>query len=165
VRTVQRGQMIKKIKEEIERYIIELGEEARLIKMQLKEIVGDAVEENEWIVQDYAREDPEKVLLELEQMSMDKLLETKNIMRILGYEAKPENLDLSVFPRGYRILSKIPRLPTPVVKNVVNFFGDLPNIMKATVSELTKINEVGEKRANFIKQELERLKNKALLGR
>ncbi|RLE10870.1 DNA integrity scanning protein DisA [Candidatus Aerophobetes bacterium] len=165
VRTVQRGQMIKKIKEEIERYIIELGEEARLIKMQLKEIVGDAVEENEWIVQDYAQEDPEKVLLELEQMSMDKLLETKNIMRILGYEAKPENLDLSVFPRGYRILSKIPRLPTPVVKNVVNFFGDLPNIMKATVSELTKINEVGEKRANFIKQELERLKNKALLGR
>jgi len=165
VRTVQRGQMIKRIKEEIERYIIELGEEARLIEMQLKEIVGDTVDENEWIIRDYTRGDPEKTLQELENMSTEKLLDTNNIVRILGYGTKPENLDLDVSPRGYRILSKIPRLPTSVVRNVVNFFGDLSNIIKATVLDLTEIDEVGEKRANFIRQELERLKHKALLGK
>jgi diadenylate cyclase len=71
-------------------------------------------------------------------------------------------MDLPVSPRGYRILSKIPRLPSTVVRNVIKSLGNLPNIMKATALGLTEIDEVGEKRANFIKQELERLKDKTL---
>jgi len=162
IKILQRGQMIKRINEEINRYIIELGEEGRLIEMQLKEIIGNILSENDQIIRDYAKEDYEKVISGLKRMSADEILEPINIMRILGYEAKIESLDLSVFPRGYRILSKIPRLPSVVVKNVVKSLGDLPNIMKATALNLTEIDEVGEKRAKFIKQELERLKDKTL---
>ena len=49
------------------------------------------------------------------------------------------------------------------IENVVQALGDLPNIMNTTAVDLTEINEVGEKRANSIKQELERLKNKIFL--
>ena len=80
-----------------------------------------------------------------------------------SYEPKPESLDITVSPRGYRVLSKIPRLPKIVIDNVVSSFGDLYNIMKATPLELTEIDEVGEKRATTIKIELEKFKDKALV--
>ncbi|GAI52984.1 unnamed protein product, partial [marine sediment metagenome] len=155
----------KRIKEEIERYIIELGGEGRLTEMQLKEILGNTLSETRQILQDYVKENYEKVCLELEVISTEKLLEAEGIMRILGYGTKPENLDLSVLPKGYRILSKVPHLPASVVENVVAALGDLPNIMNSTVLELTEINEVGERRAGSVRRELERLKNRALLGK
>ena len=165
IRAIQRGEMIRRIKEEIERYIIELGEEGRLTEMQLKEIVGNTLSETRQILQDYVKEDYEKVSLELEVKSTEKLLEAESIMHILGYGTKPENLDLSVFPKGYRILSKVPHLPASVIESVVMALGDLPNTMNSTVLQLTEINEVGERRAGSMKRELERLKNKSLLGK
>ena len=163
IKIVQRGQMIKRIKREIDRYIIELGEEARLVKMQLKEIVGDTLDEIVQIIQDYAKRDYRKVCLELEDIEMNRLLEPINIVRILGYETKPESLDLLIFPRGYRVLSKIPRLPSVVVKNMIKALGDLPNILNSNTNQLMEISEVGEKRAHIIKRELKRLKDKALI--
>lgn len=165
IKAIQKGEMIRRIKEEVERYIIELGEEGRLMDMQLKEIVRNTLNETKQTVQDYAKGDYEKTSLELEEISTEKLLEMENIMSILDYGVNSEDLDLSVFPRGYRILSKVPHLPASVVDNVVAALGDLPNIMNSTVLELTEINEVGERRASSIKRELERLKNRAFLGK
>lgn len=165
IKAIQRGEMIKRIKEEVERDIVELGEEARLIEMQVKEIVGNTLNESEQIIQDYVKGNYKTAFLELEEISTEKLLETPDIMHILGYGTDAENLDLSVSPRGYRILSKIPHLPQGVVKNVVSALGNLPNIMNSTVLESTKIKEVGERRANSIKRELEQLKDKAFLGK
>ncbi len=165
LKATQRSELIRRIKEEIDRYIIELGVEARLIEMQLKEIIGDALVELRQIVRDYAKEDHEKALLELEILSTEEILELTNVMRALGYEAKSENFDLSVFPRGYRALSGISHLPQVVVENVVKSLGDLPNIIGATGTELMEIDEVGERRANSIQRELERLKDRALLSK
>lgn len=165
IKAIQRGEMIRRIKEEIERYIIELGGEGRLIEMQLKEIVGNTLNETRQIIKDYVKGDCEKAYLKLKEISTEKLLGTDDIMLILGYEANPENLDLSVFPRGYRILFKVPHLPASVAENVVTALGDLPSIMNSTVLELTEINEVGERRASSIRRELERLKNRAFLGK
>src|SRR5204863_427276 len=47
------------------------------------------------------------------------LLEVERIAELLGYGRDVNPLDHSVSPRGYRILSHIPRLPEPVVKKVV----------------------------------------------
>ncbi|MEA1965208.1 MAG: DNA integrity scanning diadenylate cyclase DisA [Candidatus Aerophobetes bacterium] len=163
IKIVQRGQMIKNIKREIDKYIIELGKEARLIKMQLKEIVGDTPNEVIQIIQDYAKRNSKKVCQELEDIEMNELLEPLNIVRILGYKVKSESLDFLVFPRGYRVLSKIPRLPPVVVKNMIKTLGDLPNIVNSDPDQLMKINEVGEKRAYIIKKELKRLKDRALI--
>lgn len=163
VKAIQRGQIIKKIKEEVERYVVELGEEARLIEIQLKEIIGNSLHENRQIIRDYAKKDYEQAFRQLQGISMEELLDLTNITNVLGYGTSSENLDLSVFPRGYRILSKVPHLPSAVIENVVKALGDLPSIMNSTVLELTEINEVGERRANSIKRELERLKDRALL--
>lgn len=165
IKAIQKGEMIKRIKEEVERDIVELGEEARLIEMQLKEIVGNTLNEAGQIIQDYVKGNYKTAFLGLEEISTEKLLEAPDIMRVLGYGTDTEDLDLSVSPRGYRILSKIPHLPEGVVKNMVSALGDLPNIMNSTVLELTEIKEVGERRANSIKRELEQLKDRAFLGK
>ncbi len=164
VNVIQKGEVIKRIKEEVDRYIIELGTEARLVEMQLKEIVGDTLEEVEKVIRDYAK-DPPKTIEKLDSLDFDKLLEVNLIADALGYGASAESLDLAVYPKGYRVLSKIPRLPRVVVDNVVKALGSLVNIMKATPQQLTEINEVGEKRANAIKIELERLRDRALVGK
>lgn len=163
VNVIQKGEVVKTIKEEVERYIIELGEEARLVEIQFKEILGKTVEETEQIIRDYAKDDSKVAIEKLDLLDLNKLLETDTIVESLGYETKPENLDLNIFPRGYRVLTKVPNLPRVVVNNVVNSLGNLYNIMKATPLELTEIDEVGEKRANTIKVELERIKDKALV--
>jgi len=163
VNIVQKGEMIKRIKGEIERYIVELGRESRLIEMQLKEMVGNILDEYKEIIRDYTKEDYRKVIEGLTKMSMEQLLEPTNIMGIMGYKVEAESLDISVSSRGYRVLSKIPHLSSSVIENVVQALGSLPNIMNTTTVDLTEINEVGEKRANSIKQELERLKNKIFL--
>jgi len=162
---IQKGEVIKRVKEEVDRYIVEMGEEARLVEMQYKETVGDAIEETQQVIKDYTKDNLEKTYEKLDSISLDKLLEFESILEALGYPPKPESLDLAVFPRGYRILSKIPRLPRVVIDNLVEVFGNLPNIMKATPAELREINEVGERRATAIKTELERLKDKALVRR
>lgn len=163
VKVIQKGEMIRRIKEEVDRYIVELGEEARLIQMQLKEIVGESLEETQQIIQDYAKGDYDKSVAKLRLLTSDELLELPTIAEALGYGVRQKDLDIPVFPKGYRVMLKIPRLPKIVVENVVKSLGSLQNIVKTTPNELTKIDEVGEKRANSIKTELEHLKNRALM--
>ncbi len=165
VKVIQKGEMIGRIKREVDRYIVELGEEARLIQMQLKEMVGESLAETQQIIQDYVRDDYNKAIAKLRLLTSDKLLELPAIAEALGYGVKQKDLDIPVFPKGYRVMSKIPRLPKVVVENVVKSLDNLQNIVKATPNELTKIDEIGEKRANLIKIELERLKNRALMKR
>ena len=165
VNVIEKGEVIKRIKEEVERYIVELGQEARLVEMQFKEILGTCVEETEKVIWDYAHDNIEVTCEKFDSLNLNQLLETGTIMENLGYEPKLENLDLTVFPRGYRVISKIPRLPRIVVDNVVSSFGSLYDIMKATPLQLTEIDEVGGKRAATIKVELGRLKDKALTQR
>lgn len=67
-------------------------------------------------------------------------------------------------PRGYRLLNKIPRLPMPIVENVVEAFGVLPRIIEASAEELDEVEGIGEVRAQKIKKD-KRLQEKHYLDR
>ncbi|MBI1843077.1 MAG: DNA integrity scanning protein DisA, partial [Actinobacteria bacterium] len=68
-------------------------------------------------------------------------------------------------PRGYRLLSKVPRLPEAVIDAIVERFGHLQKIMRATVSDLDEVKDVGEVRARAIKEGLSRLAEASILDR
>ena len=51
--SIQRAEMVRKMVEEVERAIFELGDEGRLLEIQLKELVGDLENEELLIVKDY----------------------------------------------------------------------------------------------------------------
>ncbi len=173
VTVLQRAEMVLKIQKEIERYIVELGTEGRLIKMQLDELITDVREECVLLIRDYIRYDEEEedepdaqnLLQELTDWSSDEMLSTSTISKALGLGGSVNSMDLSISPRGYRLLRKIPRLPMPVIENLIEHFSDLSSIVEATSEELDEVDGVGEVRARSIKEGLKRLRDQVLLDR
>lgn len=172
VTVIKRAEMVLKIKNEIERYILELGNEGRLIKMQLEELVMNVEEENKLLIKDYIHDEKlkegvtaEQVMEELNELNRDDMLSTREIRNILGHGGNVNSLDLLIDPRGYRILRKIPRLPMPVIENLVEEFGDLNEINVASLDQLDEVEGVGEVRAQAIKDGLRRLRDQVLLDR
>jgi diadenylate cyclase len=157
-RAIQRVDMVLRVVKEIERYVSELGIEGRLITMQMDELVTNVWPEGLFIIQDYAivGEDktPAQILSMINSWPAEDLLDLTLIARALGYPGNSTVLDQNVFSRGYRILSKIPRLPLPVIENMVRKFGNLKNILKATIQELDEVEGIGEARARSIKEGL-----------
>src|SRR5215831_4857239 len=166
--TLQRAELTTRMAEEIERACVELGEEGRLIRMQLEELVADVPDEKAALVYDYhadgGAERTREGLEALAAIPYDQLLEFE-LLAVLGYPASVNPLDHSTSPRGYRVLSHIPRLPDAVVKRVVSTLPGLEGIVRASQRELEAVDGVGAVRAREIREGLRRLQEHNLMDR
>src|SRR3954464_5719558 len=166
---LQRAEMTMRMAGEIERDCVELGSEGRLIRMQLTELVGEVPAERVAVVVDYHGEgDGPKAQLALEALRAlpyRQLLEFERLAELLGYPRDVNPLDHSVSPRGYRVLSHIPRLPDQVVKQVVRDMDGLEAIVRASQRDLERITGVGAVRAREIREGLRRLQEHNLVDR
>ncbi len=166
---LQRAEMTTRMAAEIERDCIELGAEARLIRMQLHELVGDVPAQRAAVVYDYHVEGAgpraELALEGLHALPYRRLLEFERLAELLGYPRDINPMDHSVSPRGFRILSHIPRLPEGVVKKVVHDMNDLESIVRASQRDLEAISGVGTVRAREIREGLRRLQEHNLVDR
>jgi diadenylate cyclase len=153
----------------VEGLVVELGTEGRLMRLQLDELMGGVDTERRMLVRDHITQKRmrsiETVLNELAALSPEDLLDPIAIARALGQPASPESLDAASSPRGYRILSKIPRLPTTVVERIVSEFGRLPKIIAASIDDLLAVEGVGAARASLVKDGLIRLAETSILDR
>ena len=68
-------------------------------------------------------------------------------------------------PRGYRVLSNVPRLPEAVSTRVVEHFGTLEAFVRASQAELEEVEGVGDMRAREIREGLRRLQEQNLVDR
>jgi len=66
-------------------------------------------------------------------------------------------MEITVIPKGYRILNRITSIPSSVIEKIVNYFGDLSKIMESSFEDLDNIEGVGEVRAKKIREALTRL--------
>ncbi len=168
-KAIQRVEMVLRVVKEIERYISELGIEGRLISMQLEELVANVEDEGLLIIRDYYTvvddKTPEDILEMISSWPAEDLLDLSLIARALGYPGSASILDQNVVPRGYRILEKIPRLPSPVIENLVRQFGSLQKIMNASIEELDAVEGIGEVRARSIKEGLSRYRDQLMQER
>lgn len=166
-RVLQRSEIFGRIVREIRGYINELGTEGRLVNMQLQELIGNIENETLHIIHDYcaqpAEKGPQEIKMMLDRWSMEEISDLGAIARALGYGSAAGVLDLPVSPRGYRLLQRIPRLPFPVIENLVNAFGDLRRILKASIEELDDVEGIGEVRARAIKNGMKRLQEQIIL--
>ena len=166
---LQRAEMTTRMAAEIARDCVELGAEARLIQMQLHELVGEVPAERASVVYDYYGEGPgpraELALEGLHALPYRQLLEPERLAELLGYPRDVNPLDYGVSSRGFRILARIPRLPEGVVKKVVKEMGDLESIVRASQRDLEAISGVGAVRAREIREGLRRLQEHNLVDR
>jgi diadenylate cyclase len=166
---LQRSELVTRMAVEIERYIVELGAEGRLIEMQLEETMVGVAADKSALVRDYIVEPSEEsfavVLDSLARLPHQDLLDFGRLAELLGYDRKLNTLDHPVSPRGHRILGRIPRLPKMVVQSIVSEFEGLDEILAATDPELESVEGVGDMRAKDIREGLRRLQEINLVDR
>jgi diadenylate cyclase len=165
---VQRAEMAMRMGEEIERHCVELGSEGRLIHMQLQELIGEIPIERAAVVADYLGDPeltPADALDRLAALSYRELLDFGRLAEAVGYGPEVDPLDHAVSPRGYRVLSHVPRLPDTVIKRVVDRLDGLEAIVRASQRELEAVEGVGAVRAREIREGLRRLQEHNLVDR
>ncbi|HEY8638474.1 MAG TPA: DNA integrity scanning diadenylate cyclase DisA [Solirubrobacteraceae bacterium] len=166
---LQRAELVTRMAVEIERYIVELGTEGRLIEMQLEEVMVGTAADKAALVRDYLVDPTDEAyavaLDQIGRLAHQDLLDFGRLAEVLGYDRKLNTLDYPVTPRGYRILGRIPRLPKIVVSSIVREFGGLDEMLAATDAELEAVEGVGEIRAKDIREGLRRLQEINLVDR
>jgi diadenylate cyclase len=165
---LQRAEMVRRIADEIEGYVVELGADGRLVMLQLDELVGGVEDDRRLVAKDYYRASPgtqlASVLSALGGLDDDVLLDLHEVASVLDLGASV-GIDSALQPRGFRLLQKIPRLPESVSEHVVARFNNLQKIMRAGLVDLTEVEGVGEVRARAIKEGLSRLAETSILER
>lgn len=164
---IQKMEMVMRITSIIEKYVIELGIEGQLVSMQFEELMGTTKSDQKLIFKDYSSSDGDikDFKMKIKDLSSEDLIDLVNIAKILGYSGFSENMDMPIRTRGYRILNKIHRLPTTIIENLVNYFDNFQEILKASIEDLDDVEGIGEIRATYIKNGLIKMQQLVLLDR
>jgi diadenylate cyclase len=93
----------------------------------------------------------------LSGLTQDELLDVSYIARAMGYAGSKESLAQYVTPKGYRLLGHVPRLSHNVIAKLVDRFGNLNNIVRASRKQLEGVAGVGAARARIIQDGLRRI--------
>jgi diadenylate cyclase len=170
IAVVQRLEMVRRIADEIEGYVIELGTDGRLLALQLEELMAGVDSDRTLVIRDYlpsARRVRvfEDAVSELDRLPAAELIDLGAVAKAMGYAGAGDALDISVSPRGFRLLTKVPRLPGAVVERLVEHFGSLQRLLGATVEDLQTVEGVGDARARGVREGLSRLAEASILER
>src|ERR1700753_3921394 len=97
---LQRAELVTRVAVEVERYIVELGTEGRLIEMQLEETMVGVAADKIALVRDYAVEDSEEGLASMQQalsrLPHEEVLDFGRLAELLGYDRQMHTLDFPV---------------------------------------------------------------------
>jgi diadenylate cyclase len=170
---LQRSETVRRVAEQIQTSIVELGAEAHLIRLQLDELLEDVDDDRELVLLDYLPDDKderlESALMALASLSTDDLTDLRAVAAVLlpGTDVDAELIDLdhSLQPRGYRLLDKVPRISEDVVDRLVERFGSLQKLTRATTADLASVEGVDPSLALSVKDGLDRLAEHTLLDR
>lgn len=170
---LQRLEMVRRISEEISGYVVELGADGRLLSLQLDELVSGIGGDRELVVRDYLTPEATSrtgrtvaaVLQDLSALTDSRLVDLEALARVLGLLMDGDTLDSPASPRGYRLLSKVPRLPTVVVDRLVTHYDGLQKLLAASTDDLMTVGGVGEHRARAVREGLSRLAESSILER
>jgi diadenylate cyclase len=169
VAVLQRTEMVSRIAAEIEIDIVQLGNEGRLVGLQLAELMAGVEDDRRFLIKDYFHEEAswhlDESVAALDALDSQRLLDLTRVAGVLHLPGTEIDLDSPVTSRGYRLLNEIPRLPESIIERVIAHFGSLPKIIRATLSDLEEVEGVGETRARAIKDGLARMTENSILGR
>ncbi|MGM0640133.1 MAG: DNA integrity scanning diadenylate cyclase DisA [Thermotogota bacterium] len=164
---LSKGLVTIKITQGVDKYLSELGEISGSVKLEYEEILRSIPKFVGAIIMDYHIEDldyqkSEDSIELFDDVKLDDLVNLYTISRKLGYEVSSDDEleERNIVPRGYRILYST-KLPTIAVKNVVENFENLPNLMEASYEDLTNVTGIGKRRAEIILGALNRKKKEA----
>ena len=153
-KVMEKGIMVLKISEELKPYLVELGEEGRLAKMQIEELTENARDLVEILVMDYSKEpvSNDEATKIVDNLVGDPSIDLVKIARSLGYHVQSTSQldDINVEARGYRLLKYIAKIPMSISRKVVEKFKGVFEISRAGIEDLKEVEGIGDKRAKAI---------------
>ena len=119
VAVLQPGEMVRRIAEEIEGHLVELGSDGRLIHLQTEELRAglDTTDPGP------AGLHRPKAMDHLRSLSPDALMDLPKVVAALTLPAPSDQLHAELAPHGYRMLHRLPQLSETLIDRLVEKFG------------------------------------------
>lgn len=160
---LQRFEKLSRIFRDMSNSMIELGVDAKLVKLHLNDLIQDIESEKEDFLRDYWNEEVSPFKLEvvterLAKLSDDDLKELEKLSSVLDYGKTYSDLGNRVTPKGYRILDKITKLTKKDIEKIVKKYGNLSKIQEASTEEFLEIKGISKFKIKAIQTGLKRLK-------
>ena len=168
---LQRLEMVRRISEEIADYVVELGTDGRLLGLQLEELVGGLGNDRELVIRDYidsAEVRPHRRARRSPRSRSSPPPSCSTSAPAPGRSGSPSSATPSTARsarKGYRLLTKVPRLPPAIVDRLVDHFESLQRLLAANLEDLMLVEGVGESRARAVREGLSRLAESSILER
>jgi diadenylate cyclase len=162
VSVLQPGEMVRRIADEIESHLVELGSDGRLIHLQTEELSGGVPQTLGLVLRDYSDEEGNK---HLRSLSPDALMDLPKVVSALNLPAHNDQLSAELAPRGYRLLHRLPQLSDALIERLVARFGSLPEILSASAAELESVEGIGSATARHVRDGLARLVEASIFER
>ncbi len=145
---------------ELDSLIIELGEQGTDIMQSLYEYTYGIEDTLAMLIMDYATRDAQKqetlILVEnLKKMGLRLISDTDKLTELIGLGSNQNvpSLDFH-YPRGYRILSKIPRLSPKLIEDLIKKYKCINNMLNLEAEDLTKDLNINLAQAKYITTQL-----------
>jgi len=153
---LQRLEMIRKMANIINEYIVELGKEGIIMRMRMRELTKGIDKKQDFIMRDYLQKST-KARQFFDNLSFEGLLDADNIARLLFGETS----EVKIIPKGYRILNKT-NLSADEIELLIRNLRNLDKIINADEETLYNLLK---NRADSFKDELVQLKEQIMLGK
>jgi diadenylate cyclase len=152
---MQRSALVDRLGADLDSFLVQLGQEGGLIRVQLTDLLHGVHEILDLVFQDYA---PRRVrtsghMKRLDGVPTEGLYDATLVASAVGFGP----LDAPVQPRGLRALARVPRLPDSVKDAIITHFGDYQKRMHASVSDFDQVEGVGRARAQLIRHYLDQM--------
>ncbi|HUF97028.1 MAG TPA: DNA integrity scanning diadenylate cyclase DisA [Ilumatobacter sp.] len=163
VAALQRGEMVRRIGDEIETMIIELGIDARLLRLQLDEIYNEIDDQLDLVVADYLppHRNVEDTLAEMERLNDDDVLSAKVALKAL--HLGDVSLKDEIAPRGIRLLRRVDSLSPDLAVKIASNFDGLSRLQRVSIDDLVAIDGVDVDTAKTIKATIDRVTENTIL--
>jgi diadenylate cyclase len=168
----QQLEMVTRVTDDVAGYLVELGTDAGLLKLQLDELTAGARRQRELLLRDY-EPDPSAPgehagaathADRLAALGSDTLADLLAVAAAIGLPGS-DDPGMQVSPRGYRLLGQISRLPPEASERLILRFGGLQKLLSASAQDLQQVPGVDPAVAATIRTGLSRIAEAALLDR
>lgn len=161
VTVIQRAELVERLGRVVMARAMTLGDEGRLVVVQLNDLLGGVDHTLRQVLLDYLRPvrsgSVDRALEALDSLTATDMEDPSRVGKELGFP----DLDDPAEARGHRILSKVGRLPDAVRDDIIRNFGSVTKLIAASEDQLTTVEGVGETRARQLRAYFDRLRSSA----
>jgi diadenylate cyclase len=166
---IQRAELVLRVRREIAAVLDELGEQGRLLHLQLDELSLGVGKGQLLVIEDYLLGanslSTAEVLRRLGTISTEELMSLSRVVVALSPQDTMLGLEDSIEARGIRLLRQVTQVPSELVERLVAHFGSLHTLVRAPLGAFVEATGMSEADAAVIKAEIARLAQSKLAGR